>query len=419
MQWSSTVGTGYCQANSPENKLNSNGNTLECDNPKGGSDQDTASDCSPLGLYNCSYNLPCNATSPCSENDVDLGFLGCQGKREIVPCSYQRTGTCVPNNTGWNSSCNTSGTYRIGCDSGSCQVSCERRCRVPCTHTCYDYEQCCDTCHNCCDGSDPSCIETNNCAHDCNCRNCKPYNPHDCHSCHEYEYRSMQGAHTVYFSGTCGAPSSGSCRKKTHKPIASESKTCSLSRIVSGCSTPIPPVRCTASDEYTTRPLCEVSLPPDKECYLTGNCWKRRDVGGPSCSGGYDTLDLCQAGLPDHQECYERSGCWRRRNRGVPQNCSDPDCYIACGSCHCYNRSKGTCSENNGSPDRWHCAKRNDDFSSGCELSDNEFLGRKWHSKNCQVWHKTWTCTHEGTTVNRCWKHTKARRKTSCGDGDP
>ncbi len=88
-----------------------------CTNPKGGSSQDGASGCSDLGLYNCHYDLPCNATNP---GPLTGASSYCIGKRQGLPdtCSFSVTGTCTPNsNTSWQfSTINNSGA-------GTCSFS--------------------------------------------------------------------------------------------------------------------------------------------------------------------------------------------------------------------------------------------------------------------------------------------------------
>ncbi len=186
-----TVGTDECETNSYPNS---------CSNPKGGgrTQQDSASGCPPLGLYDCHYDLPCNSTSPCSETGPTSA---CVGRRQGNSCSYSKSGTCQPTGS-TDLTCDTSGTYTIGCDSGSCTVSCAQSCRTPCSHTCYD------TCYNTC--SQQQCdLNGLNCqtvSVQCNPYNC---NPHRCHACDVYQYTPTPRTHTVSFSGACGVPSGG------------------------------------------------------------------------------------------------------------------------------------------------------------------------------------------------------------------
>ena len=175
--------------------------TRDCTNPKGGTQgpaDEVPSGCPPLGLNKCTYSLPCNSTSPCSERGPTSA---CTGRRQGNSCSYSKSGTCYPTgSTGL--SCDTSGIYTIGCDSGSCTVSCVRGCRTPCSHTCYDACHASDT-QTVCDNNGLNCQPQQvPCTH-INC------NPHNCHQCDQYEYTPVPGTHTVSFSGTCGVPVGG------------------------------------------------------------------------------------------------------------------------------------------------------------------------------------------------------------------
>ena len=69
--------------------------TRDCDRPKGGiqtSADEVASDCPPLGLNDCSYTLPCEATSSFNPGESPTG--PCNNKRQNDSCSFKRTYTC-------------------------------------------------------------------------------------------------------------------------------------------------------------------------------------------------------------------------------------------------------------------------------------------------------------------------------------
>ena len=173
----------------------------ECTNPKGGgrSQQDSASGCPPLGLYDCNYSLTCLGTSPFSATDTSA----CIGKREGDTCSFSYGGavSCNPDTpTGWQTTmpnkggtCNYPGGYTV-----SCMAPHRERCRTPCSHTCYD------PCH-------PSGHQQNGVTVPCTHITC---NPRKCHQCDQMEYK-VDGAHpnsscpTISVSGRCGPPSGG------------------------------------------------------------------------------------------------------------------------------------------------------------------------------------------------------------------
>ena len=100
-----------------------------CSNPMGGSHQDAASGCPPLGLYECPYQLPCDATNPFNQ----VGPTSrCLSKRQNNACDFINNYTCH-----LFSSSNTSGASFSGNCGGhssqSCSVSavCARYQQVP------------------------------------------------------------------------------------------------------------------------------------------------------------------------------------------------------------------------------------------------------------------------------------------------
>ena len=268
-------------------------NTRDCTNPKGGrqtSADEVPSGCPPLGLNDCSYALPCEATSPCSETGPTSA---CNGTREGGSCSYSKSGTCVPNNTGWNLSCNTSGSYAIGCDSGPCTVGCSSQCRIPCTHTCYS------ACHGShtstsCDSNGQNCTSQQVACNHISC------NPHNCHSCHQTEYQSVSGTHTVSFSGQCGVPRpTPGCVKKprvVNNDLLQER--CDLREPLCGAPPTgvTPPVAdCPPGDTWPSNPLC------------TPDCVKKH---GKACctaaEGGTCTGELCADNCVSPGTCHVR-----------------------------------------------------------------------------------------------------------------
>ena len=161
-----------------------NAQTRHCTNPKGGtqtSADETLSGCPALGLNDCSYKLPCEATSP--------GILGtgptsyCSDKRQGVDtCSFPVDGTCNPHTTGWHSSMpNLNGTCSFPGTSytESCTATYTTRCSSHCNH--YNCS-CCSTCTVPC-GPLESCTTK---TEDCNCQPC-----YCNHGCHDYDYKAV------------------------------------------------------------------------------------------------------------------------------------------------------------------------------------------------------------------------------------
>ena len=68
----------------------------DCGNPTGGgnSEQDTTSDCPPLGLYDCNYTLPCEGDAGDLKNRRDNGDACKDGPRQGDRCTFNRTGQC-------------------------------------------------------------------------------------------------------------------------------------------------------------------------------------------------------------------------------------------------------------------------------------------------------------------------------------
>ena len=227
--------SGTC--NGVSNKQCGDPITRHCTDPKGGTQakaDEVPSGCPPLGLNTCTYALPCEATSPCSETGPTSA---CNNKRRGTSCDYTKGGTCMPNDSGWNTSCQSSGNYTVGCDTGSCTVNCSSRCRTPCTHPCYD--TCCQTCTRTVACNSGEGCTTKQEDYDCNCQNC---NPHDCHGCHQFEYQAQPTAlpTPISFSGTCGVPSGGCSLKGPGGGNLSQEQ-CRERAATCGGTTPLPP----------------------------------------------------------------------------------------------------------------------------------------------------------------------------------
>ena len=295
---SCTADICYAQVNNPR-----------CTNPKGGSSQDSSSGCSDLGLYNCTYSLPCDGTSPFSQTG---STSYCSGKRQNDSCSFPVSGTCTPN---------------VGVGVHENSVSSAGTCSFPgtswtksCTASVSSF---CDSGHhetrtrNVCVGG--------NVSYDCNCRNvCTgPLNNRVCNQvcstctrwdscattrqesyqvwvCDDYDYRASATSCSQTVSGTCGTPSGGCSRKG-----------------VGGGN--------------LTQEMCEVDkinktrMPAD--CDLTG-C-SRSPVNGQCDTTHYD----CITG--SSQNAREERGKWTWKcagiNGGTTASCEEPK-PVACGS---------------------------------------------------------------------------------------
>ena len=166
-----------------------------------------------LGLYDCNYSLPCNATSPGS---LTGSTSHCFGKRQGNSCSFSVTGTCTPNaGTSWQSSppstagtCSFSGTtYTESCTAGSASRCAQAHVIAtlvtdPCHHFRSFTEQLFVT------GTEKRpCVKlVTVVVQPCTHNTC---NPHNCHGCHDWEYRATTTTCSRTFSGSCGSPSGG------------------------------------------------------------------------------------------------------------------------------------------------------------------------------------------------------------------
>ena len=184
-----------CALNTCHNRVNSPG----CTNPKGGSQQDTQSSCSDLGLYDCNYSLPCEATTPF----VTTGPTSvCNSKRQGNTCTFPLSGTCDPNaGAGVHENPpSTAGTcYIRGQVAGSCTVPsassfCDQGHWQTQTYNCH--------CSTTCTGNPPVCNQT--------CSTCT----RQVWVCDDYDYTLSSSSCNKTFSGACGVPSGGcSCKR--------------------------------------------------------------------------------------------------------------------------------------------------------------------------------------------------------------
>ena len=213
--------------------------TRHCTNPKGGGTQSKAdeipSGCPPLGLNDCSYQLPCEATSPCSETGP---ISACNDIRQGIGCSYTRPRTCVPDDSGLNDSCNPAGRWVAGCASGACTANCVSEC----VEECDDWTTCSSTCYDI--NGDPY--------------DCLPEYPCQEHGCHRYKQRAVATSMSPQsFSGSCGHWVSGGCSRKG-RGGGSPYERCDVRNPVCCDST----VRCCPGDSYPSNPNCPAPPPP-------------------------------------------------------------------------------------------------------------------------------------------------------------
>ena len=180
--------SGTC--NGVNDKQCGKADTRDCTNPKGGtqtSADEGPSGCPLLGLNNCSYTLPCEASNPFNPGEAPTS--DCNGIRQGQTCSFTRTYTCQLQGSG------TRGTP--GAFPGICDVS-GYSCTIP------------DTCTGYVHITDPQtrCIQFDS---NGNCVN-SVIDQVSCTHCNLWRATSAN-CPSITFSGTCGNPSGG-CNPK-------------------------------------------------------------------------------------------------------------------------------------------------------------------------------------------------------------
>ena len=359
-----TVSTRECETDSYAHS---------CSNPKGGgrSQQDAASGCPPLGLYDCSYTLPCEATSPCSETGPTSV---CHGKRQGNSCSYSRAKTCVPNssicNIGTSCSGSLDGTYKAGCDEGTCTARCATSCITPCSHD--------TTCTRCTAWSD-----TDNDG-DLDCTATEDYTCKE-HSCDSYRscIVSMSMSPTN-FSGSCGLPSGG-CPKLGVGGGNLSSEQCS--RRPATCNLCDPTTTCCTGHSYPTNTNCPCNsathccsgdtYPSNQNCTCnsaTACCPGDAFPANPNCDPNNNCNDAttCCTGhsYPSNANCLcdSNTDCCQGDSHPSNQNC-EPGCD-----------NTTDCCQGDSYPSNQNCKVDGACSPDGCSQGDPEFNsnGRLW-----------------------------------------
>ena len=254
--------------------------TSHCTNPKGGkqsSADEILSGCPPLGLNNCTYRLPCEASNPFDPGERPTG--PCNDIREGIPCDFTRTYRCQLQGSSTRGS--------AGDFPGRCEVS-NYSCTIP--DTCSDYLHTSDT------ETRTRCVTWLNGV----CQLEEDYDVQvSCGHCNQWSATSAD-CPSVTFSGTCGVPS-GSCSAKPvgggnlsqeqcnkRDPICCDSNTTCCPGDSHPSNPNCPPicdstVRCCPGDTPSTNPThC---IPQQPECVrLNGTACCPQTLGG-TCTG--------------------------------------------------------------------------------------------------------------------------------------
>ena len=325
--------------------------TRHCANPKGGAQSksdEIPSGCPPLGLNDCIYQLSCEATSPCSETGP---ISACDGLRQGDSCSYKPSVICSPDDTNWNDSCEDSGTYTIGCRSGTCTASCEKTCKN-------GHQGSCDT-NGVCTNSGNSCTNNDDCCDD-----------------HLHQARPTTiSPHT--FTGTCGVSSGGCLAKPQGGGNLSQEQCDQRNPICTSCDSS---TTCCPGDSHPSNPNCPV-------CNSTTAC----------CPGDYypNNLNCCNPATdpncPAVSECVRINGaaCCAPSQGGI---CTGTYCITSDEECRKYFRchvrdiGDGICR-----PSCNHLGSTNESFSSGgpdCKVfTGDEYLGTSIRG-GCAAWNR-------------------------------
>ena len=383
-----------------KNKCETDSYPHVCADPKGGgrSQQDLQSGCPPLGLYDCSYTLPCEATSPCSETGPTSA---CHGKRQGNSCSYSRAKSCVPNSPGCNNgaSCigSLAGTYKAGCDEGTCTARCATSCITPCTHY--------TTCTRCT-------------AYDSNL-NCTATENYSCkeHSCHQYRScivsRSMSPTN---FSGNCGVPRGG-CPKLGVGGGNTSFEQCSIrpATCSSSCDSS---TTCCDTDSYPTNTNCPCnsathccpgdSYPANSRCICnsaTACCSGDTYPVNPNCdpNNNCNPVTTCCTNhtYPSNPNCICDSAIKCCQSDSHPSN---PNCEAGCDN-------TTECCDGDSYPANSNCKVNGECSLNGCrrgrkELNSN---GRAWRCKGA----------NGGTSTGFCRVNGECGPPGKCAQGSP
>ncbi len=234
-----------------------------CIRPRGGGNdqQDSQSGCPPLGLYNCRYTLPCNATKPFS--GVTGPTSKCHGKKQNDSCQFSKGGyTCQLTESGsrkkYKGLC--AGQAGQPCSVKGNQVG-ERNCKQ-----CPVKDK---------DGNPTGAMKK------CNCD--PIYAPGSKRSC------------TINFNGICGTPNGGCGTKGVGGRHFSQDKCSERKPICSKSSPPKPP-----------KPKPDPTASPIDPDNPHGAC-------GDGCSGDYCASKTCGTPLQCHVRdvggvCYPSCG---------------------------------------------------------------------------------------------------------------
>ena len=181
------VGTEECETNSYP---------TSCSDPKGGgrTQQDSASGCPPLGLYDCSYTLPCEATTPFATTGPSSE---CIGKRQGQYCDFSLSGTCIPYAGAGvhENSPSTAGWCQIRGQNAN--VACSASLSSFCDFGHWETQNYSCNCQTTCSGVPPVCSTT--------CGTCS----RQVWECDDTDYTLSNGSCSRLFTGACGVPSGG------------------------------------------------------------------------------------------------------------------------------------------------------------------------------------------------------------------
>ena len=248
----------------------------ECTNPVGGSNQDKNSGCNvgDFGLYDCNYVLDCTRAknSLCGKSQTDYNSRSCDGKRQGDSCAYWKF-TCTPDDTSWNSTCQSDGTTKYSCQpkgnvfyTTTCKASCTSRCQTECSHIANGVKK---------------------------------------HSCDVWEYQAYDTPALNFTGGTCHTPpnitGAGGC---SSRGLGGGNLTAEISDIRQPLCGSIPP--------GVTLPACDSSKKccTGDTCPSNSNCCDCVKKHGKACctaaSGGTCTGQLCADNCNSQATCHVR-----------------------------------------------------------------------------------------------------------------
>lgn len=292
------AGHGSCGAGSDRTCVNVdqyNPRNLSCAHPKGGSDQDSASQCNaPLGLFRCSYH-----NADCEISGVETIPKHCAtGQRKGATCSKAYTGRC---------------------SGGECQYSGKSEANSDCIESC---------------------------------------NPLDA-DCPSSGQRNISGSCSITLTGSCLLPQpngSPNCKQRNRGPANGPSEYCTYRPNICKCDDPKcqdQEFKCQDGSDPDSSNKC-----PDMKLCQNGQIVKLTQQCTKTCQDGNSVLEheACKKSCPDGTRILENEQCpgdppqppptcQERLRNGEVQCCNEGGCCVDQPGTYCAGGVCQVCTE--------------------------------------------------------------------------